>query len=91
MEILFESLRSERGCMSYLVGCESACRAAIVDPPLDLIERYQSLASTHGLQIDLAIETPTHPESLRRYQDVDLYRPLAVRLSPVHLHPLKLP
>ena len=62
MEMLFESLRSERGCMSYLVGCESACRAAVVDPSLDLVERYRSLASMHGLQIDLAIETHTHAD-----------------------------
>ena len=76
--------------MSYLVGCESACRAAIVDPPIDFIERYQSLASTHGLQIDLAIETPARRASAGTKTSTCIGC-WPFRLSPVHLHPLKLP
>jgi hypothetical protein len=42
--MLFEQLRSG-GCLSYVVGCEHACAGVIVDPALDLLDRYLAVAT----------------------------------------------
>jgi hypothetical protein len=47
--MLFHQLRAG-GCLSYVVGCESTCVAAIVDPEESLIDRYLALAAQHGLR-----------------------------------------
>ena len=60
--MFFESLRADRGCMSYLIGCPETGRAAVVDPSLDLLDRYVSRASAEGLTIELAIDTHTHAD-----------------------------
>ena len=59
--MLFEQLRSG-GCLSYLVGCDQTGTGAIVDPALDLVDRYAALATEKGLRVRYVIDTHTHAD-----------------------------
>jgi glyoxylase-like metal-dependent hydrolase (beta-lactamase superfamily II)/rhodanese-related sulfurtransferase len=59
--MLFEQLRSG-GCLSYVVGCEHACVGVVVDPALDLIDRYRAVANEKGLRIRYVIDSHTHAD-----------------------------
>jgi glyoxylase-like metal-dependent hydrolase (beta-lactamase superfamily II)/rhodanese-related sulfurtransferase len=59
--MIFETVRSG-GCMSYLIGCEAQCVGAIVDPALDLADRYEALAAAKGVHIRYLIDTHTHAD-----------------------------
>lgn len=68
----FEAIRSERGCMSYLVGCERTCAALVIDPSDDLAERYLALCSSQGLHLKYLVDTHTHADhfsALRELSD----------------------
>lgn len=49
------------GCVSYLVGCEGAGIAAVIDPDRD-IHKYLDAAQVHGLKITHIIETHLHAD-----------------------------
>ena len=49
------------GCASYLVGCEGAGVAAVVDPDRD-VDKYLAAAAAHGLTITHIIETHLHAD-----------------------------
>jgi glyoxylase-like metal-dependent hydrolase (beta-lactamase superfamily II) len=49
-------------CKTYLVACEKTCRAALIDPLRDGIERYLALAAYLGLRFDYLIDTHTHAD-----------------------------
>src|ERR1700730_6155900 len=59
--MIFESI-SSGGCRSYLVGCEETCAAALIDPELSQIDRYNALAARHGLRFRYLIDTHTHAD-----------------------------
>ena len=50
------------GCQSYLVGCEETCVAALIDPEIRAIDRYQAIAARDGLRIRYVIDTHTHAD-----------------------------
>lgn len=50
-------LNDDTACASYLLGCKSRGELAIVDPHLDLIDTYLSLAEAQGAQIAAVLET----------------------------------
>ncbi len=56
-----ERLRSG-GCLSYLVGCEQTCAGVIVDPTLELLDRYAALATEKGLRVRYVIDSHTHAD-----------------------------
>ena len=58
----FEAIRSERGCVSYLIGCEKTRAAIVVDPTDEQIDRYLALAASHGLRIRYLLDTHTHAD-----------------------------
>ena len=58
----FEPVRSERGCVSYLIGCEKTAAAIVVDPLDDQVDRYAALASSHGMRIRYVLDTHTHAD-----------------------------
>lgn len=60
--MLFETVRTDRGCVSYLVGCEKTCAAIVVDPEQSQLDRYLALASAHGLRIQYLLDTHTHAD-----------------------------
>jgi glyoxylase-like metal-dependent hydrolase (beta-lactamase superfamily II)/rhodanese-related sulfurtransferase len=59
--MLFEQVATG-GCQSYLIGCGDSCHAALIDPEIRQIERYQALASKLGVRIHYVIDTHTHAD-----------------------------
>ena len=59
--MIFESVAAG-GCRSYLVGCGETCAAALIDPEVSQLDRYQALAARHGLRIRYVIDTHTHAD-----------------------------
>ncbi len=58
----FETIRSDRGCISYLIGCEKTCAAVVVDPASELIDRYLALAASRGMRMRYLLDTHTHAD-----------------------------
>jgi hydroxyacylglutathione hydrolase len=50
-------LNDETACASYLFGCKSRARFAVVDPHLDLVDEYVRLAEGQGIPIVAVFET----------------------------------
>jgi glyoxylase-like metal-dependent hydrolase (beta-lactamase superfamily II) len=59
--MIFQQLRSN-GCLSYVVGCEQTCTGLIVDPSLELFDRYAALAAERRLRVRYVIDTHTHAD-----------------------------
>ncbi len=63
-------LHEEAGCLSYLIGCAQAGKAAIVDPGRDRVDEYIRLARKRGLRITHIIETHTHADHISGNRDL---------------------
>ena len=50
------------GCQSYLIGCPDTLSAALIDPEISQIDRYQALAGRAGLHIRYVVDTHTHAD-----------------------------
>ncbi len=50
-------LNDETACASYLFGCKSQARFAVVDPHADLVDDYIALAEGQGIPITAVFET----------------------------------
>jgi hydroxyacylglutathione hydrolase len=50
-------LNDETACASYLLGCKSKQKFAVVDPHADLVEDYIALAEAQGIPIVAVFET----------------------------------
>src|SRR3954447_1808541 len=50
-------LNDETACASYLLGCKSKSRFAVVDPHVDLVDDYIALAEAQGIPIVAVFET----------------------------------
>jgi glyoxylase-like metal-dependent hydrolase (beta-lactamase superfamily II) len=50
-------LNDDTACASYLFGCKSMARFAVVDPHLDLVDAYVDLAEAQGIPITAVLET----------------------------------
>jgi hydroxyacylglutathione hydrolase len=50
-------LNDQTACASYLLGCKRHSAFAVVDPHVDLVDRYIELAAAQGAQIVAALET----------------------------------
>src|SRR3954470_12770999 len=50
-------LNDETACASYLFGCKTEGRFAVVDPHADLIDDYVALAESQGVPIVAVFET----------------------------------
>jgi len=59
--MLFEQVRAG-GCLSYVIGCEATRGGMIVDPHLDLIDRYLARTTEMGIRIHYILETHTHAD-----------------------------
>lgn len=57
------------GCISYLVGCEGAGIAAVIDPDRD-VQRYLDAAAARGLKITHIIETHLHADHVSGNSDL---------------------
>jgi glyoxylase-like metal-dependent hydrolase (beta-lactamase superfamily II) len=59
--MIFEQIATG-GCQSYLIGCSEMRAAALIDPEVRQIHRYDALASQHGLRIQYVVDTHTHAD-----------------------------
>jgi glyoxylase-like metal-dependent hydrolase (beta-lactamase superfamily II) len=50
-------LNDESACASYLLGCKSKGKFAVVDPHMDLVDDYIALAEARGIPIVAVFET----------------------------------
>jgi hydroxyacylglutathione hydrolase len=50
-------LNDKSACASYLFGCKSKQRFAVVDPHIDLVDDYIALAEAQGIPITAVLET----------------------------------
>src|SRR5918994_4818263 len=50
-------LNDHTACASYLLGCKSRSRFAVVDPHVDLVDDYIALAEGQGIPIVAVLET----------------------------------
>ena len=50
-------LNDDTACASYLLGCKSKARFAVVDPHVDLVDDYLALAAAQGIPIVAVFET----------------------------------
>lgn len=57
------------GCASYLVGCEGAGVAAVIDPDRE-VDKYLAAAQGRGLKITHIIETHLHADHVSGNQDL---------------------
>ncbi len=60
--MVFESVRTDRGCVSYLIGCTRTSAAIVVDPELSQVDRYLAIAAQQGLRIRYLLDTHTHAD-----------------------------
>jgi glyoxylase-like metal-dependent hydrolase (beta-lactamase superfamily II) len=66
-------LNDESACASYLLGCKTHSKFAVVDPHVDLVDEYIALADVQGVPIVAALDTHVQadhvsglPELVRR-------------------------
>jgi hydroxyacylglutathione hydrolase len=50
-------LNDDTACASYLLGCKTHSRFAVVDPHIDLVDEYLALAGAQGAPIVAVLET----------------------------------
>ena len=50
-------LDDETACASYLFGCKTKAKFAVVDPHVDLVDDYIELAEAQGIPIAAVLET----------------------------------
>jgi hydroxyacylglutathione hydrolase len=50
-------LNDETACASYLLGCTSKAKFAVVDPHVELVDDYIALAEAEGIPIAAVVET----------------------------------
>ncbi len=60
--MFFEQIATERGCQSFIIGCQETCAAAVVDPEISQVDRYLAIAAKEGLRIHYLVDTHTHAD-----------------------------
>lgn len=59
--MIFEQIATG-GCQSYFIACGETCTAAVIDPEVRQLARYQALATQYGARIRYVIDTHTHAD-----------------------------
>jgi sulfur dioxygenase len=59
--MLFRELNRSK-CKTYLLGCERTCKAALIDPVKDRVDRYLAVLAYCGYKLDAIIDTHTHAD-----------------------------
>ena len=63
-------LNDETACASYLLGCKSHSAFAVVDPHVDLVDRYLELAEAQGAAIVAVFETHVQADHVSGLPDL---------------------
>lgn len=75
-------VNDDLGCGSYLVGCEAAGVAAVIDPAY-AIEMYLDEAERRGVRITCVVETHTHADHLSGHGRLALELGIPVYVNPI--------
>lgn len=59
--MIFEQIATG-GCQSYFIACGETCTAAVIDPEMRQLARYQALATQYGARIRYVVDTHTHAD-----------------------------
>ena len=59
--MIFEQIATG-GCQSYFIACGETCTAAVIDPEVRQLARYQALATQYGARIRYVVDTHTHAD-----------------------------
>jgi hydroxyacylglutathione hydrolase len=80
--VLFSQvLNDDLGCASYLVGCEEAQEAVVVDPPFE-IETILAEAGRLGVRVVRVVETHTHADHVSGHGRLALDHGIPVSIHP---------
>jgi hydroxyacylglutathione hydrolase len=79
--LFLQFLNDDLGCASYLVGCEGAGEAVVVDPPY-AIEPLLEAAKRHDVRIVRVIETHTHADHVSGHGRLALEHGIPVSIHP---------
>jgi glyoxylase-like metal-dependent hydrolase (beta-lactamase superfamily II) len=63
-------LNDETACASYLLGCKSKARFAVVDPHVDLVDTYIALAEAQSIPIVAVLETHVQADHVSGLPDL---------------------
>jgi hydroxyacylglutathione hydrolase len=63
-------LNDESACASYLLGCKNRGRLAVVDPHVDLVDKYVALAEAQGVPIVAVFETHVQADHVSGLPDL---------------------
>jgi hydroxyacylglutathione hydrolase len=63
-------LNDDTACASYLLGCKSKSRFAVVDPHVDLVDEYVRLAEAQGVPIVAVLETHVQADHVSGLPDL---------------------
>ena len=74
-------LNDDLGCASYIVGCEEAQEAVVVDPPLE-IENVLAEADRLDIRIVRTLETHTHADHVSGHGRLALEHGIPVSIHP---------
>src|SRR2546421_12592548 len=55
-------LNDETACASYLFGCKTHAKLAVVDPHADLVDEYVTIGEAQGAPIVAGLETHVHAD-----------------------------
>lgn len=67
--MIFEQI-AVGGCRSYLIGCAETATAALIDPEISQIDRYQGLAARNGVVVRFVIDTHTHADHFSAAREI---------------------
>lgn len=79
--LFLQFLNEDLGCASYLVGCEGAGEAVVVDPPY-AVEPLLEAAAKHDVRIVRVIETHTHADHVSGHGRLALEHGVPVSIHP---------
>jgi glyoxylase-like metal-dependent hydrolase (beta-lactamase superfamily II) len=60
--MIFADFKDGEGCKSYLIACPETCAAAVIDPALNLVDRYIGEINKNGLRLRYIVDTHTHAD-----------------------------
>ncbi|AQS37911.1 Zn-dependent hydrolase, glyoxylase [Shewanella psychrophila] len=60
--MFFNQIRTQRGCQSYLIGCNETGSAILIDPETSQIEHYLGLLNHDSLSLHYILDTHTHAD-----------------------------
>ncbi len=63
-------LNDDTACASYLLGCKSCAKFAVVDPHVDLVDDYIALAEGQGVPIVAVLETHVQADHVSGLPDL---------------------